>query len=91
MAVKLHRCKGTFIKGPHPCWKAQKALDEAGIDYQVVYHPILRGGRKEVERMTGQKKLPFIEFEDGSRQHESAEIVARAHAGTLVQPAAPAA
>ena len=28
MAIKLHRCSGTFIKGPHPCWKAQKALDD---------------------------------------------------------------
>ena len=45
MTMKLHRCKGTFIKGPHPCWQAQKALDESGVEYQMVKHPILRGGR----------------------------------------------
>ena len=31
MAIKLHRCNATIIKGGHPCWRAQKALDEAGI------------------------------------------------------------
>ena len=37
MAVKLHRCKNVWVKlGGHPCWRVQKALDEAGIDYEVV-------------------------------------------------------
>ena len=31
MALKLHRCGTTWIKGPHPCWKVQEALAEAGI------------------------------------------------------------
>lgn len=91
MAVKLHRCKGTFIKGPHPCWKAQKALDEAGIQYEVVYHPILHGGRKEVERMTGKKWLPFVEFEDGTILQESKVIIERAKSGTLESAATPTA
>jgi hypothetical protein len=40
--------------------------------------------------MTGQRKLPFIEFEDGTILRESSEIAARARAGTLLQtPAAP--
>jgi glutathione S-transferase len=87
MAIKLHRCSGTFIKGPHPCWKAQKALDEAGIEYETVHHPAFpRGRRAEVERLTGQRKLPFVEFEDGTFLHGSAEIAARAKAGTLVPP-----
>ncbi len=85
MAIKLHRCSGTFIKGPHPCWKAQKALDDAGIEYELVIHSALRPRRPEVEQMTGQRKLPFIEFEDGTILRESAEIAARARAGTLVQ------
>ena len=90
MAIKLHRCSGTFIKGPHPCWKAQKALDDAGIDYELVKHSPLRPRRPEVEQMTGQRKLPFIEFEDGTILRESSEIAARARAGTLLQtPAAP--
>lgn len=85
MAIKLHRCSGTFIKGGHPCWKAQKALDEAGIEYEVVHHPAFpRSRRAEVERLSGQRKLPIIEFEDGTFLLESSEIVARAKAGTLL-------
>jgi len=30
MAIKLHRCSATFVKGPHPCWAAQHALASAG-------------------------------------------------------------
>jgi glutathione S-transferase len=85
MAIKLHRCSGTFIKGAHPCWKAQKALDEAGIAYEAVHHPAFpRSRRADVERLTGQRKLPFVEFEDGTFLHGSAEIAARAKAGTLL-------
>ena len=37
MAVKLHRCSGMWAKfGPHPCWRVQKALDDAGVEYEVV-------------------------------------------------------
>ena len=42
MAIKLHRCSATFVKGPHPCWAAQHALDEAGIEYELVKHSPLR-------------------------------------------------
>jgi len=87
MAIKLHRCSGTMIKGPHPCWKAQKALDDAGIEYELVKHSALRFRRPEVVEQTGQRKLPYIEFEDGSILRESAEIAARARAGTLVTSA----
>jgi glutathione S-transferase len=85
MAIKLHRCSGTFIKGGHPCWKAEKALNEAGIEYEAVHHPAFpRSRRAEVERLSGQRKLPFIEFEDGTFLHGSSEIAARAKAGTLL-------
>jgi glutathione S-transferase len=89
MAIKLHRCSGTFIKGPHPCWKAQKALDDAGIPYELVIHSAFRPRRPEVEQLSGQRKLPLVEFEDGTILGDSAEIAGRARAGTLVQrPAA---
>ncbi len=40
MAVKLHRCGNLWAKiGSHPCWRAQKALDEQGIAYEVVPGP----------------------------------------------------
>jgi glutathione S-transferase len=85
MAIKLHRCSGTFIKGGHPCWKAEKALNEAGIEYEVGHNPAFpRRRRAEAERLSGQRKLPFIEFEDGTFLHDSSEIAARAKAGTLL-------
>jgi glutathione S-transferase len=93
MAVKLHRCSATWAKiGGHPCWKAQKALDEAGIDYELVLHSGLRFRRPEVAEMTGgPRALPIIEFEDGSILRESAVIVDRVQNGTLVPAAPPAA
>jgi len=49
-----------------------------------VLHSMLRPRRPEVEQLTGQRKLPVVEFEDGSTLGESSEIAARARAGTLV-------
>jgi glutathione S-transferase len=84
MTMKLHRCSATFVKGPHPCWKAQKALDDAGVDYEIVPHAAFpRSRRDDVERLTGQRKLPFVEFDDGTFLFDSTEIAARAKAGTL--------
>ena len=54
MAVKFHRCSAMWVKiNGHPCWKAQKALDEAGVDYELVLHSGLRFRRPEVAEMTG--------------------------------------
>jgi hypothetical protein len=36
MAVKLHRCKNQWVKGPHPCWRVEKALIDSGIEYERV-------------------------------------------------------
>jgi glutathione S-transferase len=70
--------------GGHPCWRAQKALDEAGVDYELVQHPQFpRGRRTELQQLTGQNKLPVVEFEDGSFLFESKTIVERAKSGTL--------
>jgi len=92
MAVKLHRCSATWAKlGGHPCWRAQKALDEAGVDYELVLHSGLRFRRPEVAELTGgTKALPIVEFEDGSILRESAVIADRARSGTLL-PDPPAA
>jgi glutathione S-transferase len=86
MAVKLHRCPFLWLRGDwHPCHRVQKALDEAGIDYEIVKEPALpRGRRNEVKRLTGQVALPVIEFEDGSAyREESADMAARIRAGRL--------
>jgi hypothetical protein len=85
MAVKLHRCSVMWAKGPHPCWRVQKALDEAGTPYEVVKHPVFpRSRRTELEAKTGQRKLPAIEFEDGTTlREESKDLAARIRAGRL--------
>lgn len=85
MAVKLHRCPLMFVKvDGHPCWKVQKALDEAGVEYELVKGPLRSGKRDEVERLSGQRKYPVIEFEDGTGyRDESSAMAARIAAGEL--------
>ena len=85
MAVKLHRCSLMWVKiGAHPCWKVQKALDEEGVDYEVVKGPISPGKREELKQLSGQSKYPVIEFEDGTTyREESKEMAARIRAGKL--------
>jgi glutaredoxin len=84
MAVKLHRCSVMWIKGPHPCWRVQKALDEAGVPYEIVTHPPLRGRREALEARSGQRKLPVIEFEDGRvLREESSDLATRIRRGEL--------
>jgi glutathione S-transferase len=68
----------------HPCWRVQKALDEQGVDYEVVKGPLRRGRRDDLERLSSQRKYPVIEFEDGSvYRAESSEMAARIRAGEL--------
>jgi glutathione S-transferase len=76
----------------HPCWKVHKALDEAGIEYELVKQPAFRWNRAELERQTGQRLLPLIEFEDGTiLREESDDLVARIREGRLRPPESPAA
>ena len=86
MAVKLHRCPVMFAKMPaHPCWKVQKELDAAGIEYEVVKEPLFRWSRKEYEQRTGQRTLPAIEFDDGTfLREESDDLAARIREGRLM-------
>jgi glutathione S-transferase len=85
MAVKLHRCPNLWVKfDGHPCWKVQKALDEQGLDYEIVKGPLRRGNRDDLEALSGQRKYPVIEFEDGrSYRAESKDMAARIRAGEL--------
>jgi len=93
MAVKLHRCKNLWVKGPHPCWKVQKALDQAGVPYEIVVEKYF-GPRERTVEQTGQKRFPWIEFEDGSvYREESKDMAQRIGDGKLdeaprAQPAA---
>jgi glutathione S-transferase len=68
----------------HPCWKVQKALDDEGIEYEVVKGPLRGSKRDDLERLSGQRKYPVIEFEDGRvLREESKDMAERIRAGAL--------
>jgi glutathione S-transferase len=76
-----------WLKGPHPCWKVQKSLEEAGVDYEVVQHPVRRSKRDDYIALTGQKLFPAIELEDGTVvRRESKELADMVRSGQLGQP-----
>lgn len=71
--LTLYVCHGD-TGGPkmHPCRRVQEAMRSAGIEYDKVIAaqgnpiPFLRKGpRDELERATGDKKLPALKLADG--------------------------
>jgi glutathione S-transferase len=90
--LKLHRCSNEWAKlGAHPCWKVQKALDEQGIEYELVKGPLRRSKRDDLERLSGQRKYPVIEMPDGQvYRAESSEMAERIRSGGLTPPGDPA-
>ena len=88
MAVKLHRCSTMWVKiGAHPCWRVQKALDEAGVEYELVKGPVSRSKRDQIVALSGEALFPVIEFEDGRvYREESRDMAARIRAGKLFEP-----
>jgi hypothetical protein len=94
MAIKLHRCGNMWAKfGRHPCWAVQKALDDEGIEYEIVKESWpSRKGRTAVIAGTGQSGLPAIELENGAWYREdSADMVKAIRNGKFGAPAAPSA
>jgi glutathione S-transferase len=93
VAIKLHRCPNLWAKiGAHPCWKVQKALDEQGIEYEIVKGPLRRGQRDALEQLSGQRLYPVIELDDGTvYRAESKEMAARIERGELLQEQPPVA
>ncbi len=58
--------------------EGSQALDEQGIDYDLVKGPVRRGRRDGLERLSGQRTYPVIEFEDGRvYRAESEDMAAR--------------
>jgi hypothetical protein len=84
MAVKLHRCSYEWNKlGMHPCWRVEKALIDAGVEYERTPEPWF-GERGTMVEHTGQKRFPAIEFEDSSWYREESKDMAEAiRAGRL--------
>lgn len=85
MPIRLHRCPNIWVKPErHPCWRVQKELDDAAVPYTVVKGPLRPGKRDDLERLSGQRKFPVIEFEDGSiYREESEDMAATIKAGRL--------
>jgi hypothetical protein len=86
--VKLFVCYGTFKHAPrpggHPCGNAYHALKDAGYDPQVVLtygYGLLPGflnqtsGRREVQRLTGNRWVPTLVLDDDTVLDGSQEIV----------------
>ena len=87
MAIKLHRCPNVWVKlQGHPCWRVQKALDDQGIEYELVKGPLRRGKRDELQQLSGQRQYPVIQFEDGTvYREESKQMAARIRSGQLFE------
>jgi glutathione S-transferase len=85
MPLKLHRCRNEWVKiTGHPCWRVQKALDDAGIEYELVKGPVRRSKRSETIQKTGQQLYPWLELEDGTvLREESEELERRIREGRL--------
>jgi glutathione S-transferase len=84
--VTLHCCNFMWIKPGHACARVRKALDDAGVPYEMVHHPHPRGRREDLRAKTGQNLLPAIEFADGhTYREESKDMAARIAAGKLAE------
>lgn len=90
--VKLHRCPFTVLHSERfsACYRVQRALDEQGIEYEIVKEPYLpRSRREQVIALSGQTTLPVIQFEDGSAYRaESQDMAATIREGRLFEKAA---
>lgn len=79
----LYVCHGDD-EGPrmHPCRRVQEALRSAGIKYEKVIaghgHPIpflRKGSREDLQRATGDTKLPTLKLPDGTVIKHSRSIL----------------
>jgi hypothetical protein len=78
MAVKLYRCSVQWSKHRrHPCWVVEKALNDAGIEYERVPGPVRKSKRDGMVTGTGQRLYPAIQFENGTWYREESSEMAR--------------
>ena len=87
--MKLYVCWGTFqTPRPghgHPCHNAYQALRMAGHDPEVVmvrglavgprFMHLMTDGRREVERISGQRAVPVMVADDGQVVADSRRII----------------
>ena len=87
-AMKLHTCPArkhgaTTPLIQHPCGLAAKALDDAGVAYELQVAGGVkalgftrRGKRDHIRALTGQEDVPVLELDDGSAIAGTDAIVA---------------
>ena len=81
--VKLHRCPSRWLKFMHPCWTVQKALDEAGIEYELVIGPLPRRKRSQLARLSGQFLYPVIQHGRSTYRDNSKKMAQTIREGRL--------
>lgn len=83
MVIVLHRCP-TPTDFLCPCGRVARALRGAGIAYEEVRVPYRRAGRDEVQRLTGQRRVPVLVTDDDAicDSHRIVEYVQGLRAGT---------
>jgi glutathione S-transferase len=82
--LKLHVCHiDDGGPPPHACRRAQRALREAGHDFEkhvfgrgMPFGLFTSGRRPALKRLSGQEKLPVLELQDGTTISGSKEIIA---------------
>jgi len=86
--IKLHRCSNEWLKiAAHPCWKVLKALDDAGIDYELVKGPYAAANATSLNASAA-RIYPVIEFENGRvYRAQSKDMAVRIRSGQLFSDA----
>ncbi len=87
--MKLYVCWTTMQTprpGGHPCASAYNALTEAGHEFELIkvqglgigprFLNLMTDGRREVERISGQRVVPVLVTDDGEVITESKRIIA---------------
>jgi hypothetical protein len=78
----LHQVEG------RPVLARAESTGRAGIDYALVKGPARPSKRTDLQRLSGQKLYPVIEFENGSTyREESKDTAATIRAGKLDEKA----
>lgn len=93
---EMGKSLGGLGPASHPCGRAAKALDDAGIQYE---QRAVRGGtfkfwtwpkrasdRAEIERLSGQRAVPILVLDDGEVITGSGRIAGWASEQTLDRP-----
>jgi len=84
---------------PHACRRAQRALRDAGHDFEKVvfargrpFGLFTKGRRPELKQLSGREQLPVLVLSDRSTVNGSAQIIAwaRANAPAVAQAGAAA-